>query len=452
MLGVTSGDPDATSVVLWTRLTGDDLPDEVDVTWEVAAEPSFADVAATGTVTTSTVDGHSVHVIADVDAPSWYRFRVGEWTSPVGRTTPAPSGAAQEVRIASASCQHFETGYYAAYRDVVEWEPDLVTFLGDFIYEGGAGEPAPDRVRIHDGPEITDLTAYRDRYALYLSDPDLRAARAIAPWLVVWDDHEVENNYAGLVPQDLADEPTFAGRRDIAYQVWWEHMPVRLPRPEPGGYAIHRALRWGELADFVLLDGRQHRSDQACNSPTLSTDPACPEALDPVRTMLGAEQEAWLGATLEASSAAWPVLVQQTVMTNLRLGEAILNYDQWDGYGPARDRLLAQAAAVDRLVVLTGDIHLAGVGRLPGVGIEFVTSSISSRGNVDASLQPILDSFVDVVASELAHRGYIRHTVTPAAWTAEYRTVDDVLNPASAVSTWQTFRVDAGARDVVVTA
>ena len=141
------------------------------------------------------------------------------------------------------------------------------------------------------------------------------------------------------------------------------------------------------------------------------------------------------------------MLAQQTVLTDLRYGEAILNYDQWDGYAPARDRLLAQAAAADRVVVLTGDIHLAGVGVLPGVGVEFVTSSISSTGLIDPALQPILDTFDAVVASELAHRGYTRHTVTPSTWTAEYRIVDDVVDPASAVSTWSSFGVDAAARD-----
>ncbi|CAN5723645.1 alkaline phosphatase D family protein [soil metagenome] len=449
-LGVTAGDPDTESVVLWTRLTGLGLPDEVDVTWEVASDEEFGDITASGSESAIARDGHSVHAIAEVAGPSWYRFRAGGSTSPAGWAAPAPAGATRELRVATASCQHFETGYYAAHRDLAEWQPDLVAFLGDFIYEGAAGTIAPDRPRVHDGPEITDLAAYRARYAQYLSDPDLQAARAVAPWLVVWDDHEVENNYAALVPQEPAESAAFPTRRDDAYQAWWEHMPVRLPRPEPGGWAIHRAVRWGDLADVLLLDGRQYRSDQACGSPVLSPEPACLEALDPARTMLGVDQEAWVGETLKAASATWTVLAQQTVMTNLRLGEAILNYDQWDGYGPARDRLLAQAATKDRLVVLTGDIHLAGVGRLPGVGVEFVTASISSAANVDPSLQPVLDSFVDVVASELVHRGYTRHTVTAERWTAEFRIVDDVFDPASAVSTWRSFHVDAAARDVVV--
>ena len=325
-------------------------------------------------------------------------------------------------------------------------------FLGDFIYEGAARPVGAGVVRSHDGPEPTDLAGYRARYAHYLADGDLQASRAACPWLVVWDDHEVENNYAGLVPQDPADAASFPARRDVAYRAWWEHMPVRLPAPTAGApYPIERTVTWGGLADLVLLDGRQFRSDQACGSPTLSLEPPCSEAGDPARTMLGPEQEAWAGAALAASTASWATICQQTVLTDLRFDGAILNYDQWDGYAPARDRLLAQAAAVDRLVVLTGDIHLAGVGTLPGLGVEFVTTSISSAGELDPALQPILDSFTTVVAAELTHRGYTRHTVTAARWTAEYRIVADVADPASPVATWRSFHVDATARDLVAT-
>ena len=452
-LGVSAGDPDQTSAVLWTRLTGTDLPDAVDVTWELADDPSFVTTSAAGTVSTPRGDGHSVHAVVELDAPAWYRFTIGDWTSPVGRVAPAPAaGEIEQLRLATASCQHWETGFYAAHRDIAEWAPDLVVFLGDFIYEGEGRPIAEGRVRAHDGAEPTDLDGYRARYAQYLSDPELQSARAVAPWLVIWDDHEVENNYAGLIPQDAADAPTFAERRMAAYRAWWEHMPVRLPPPEGEEYPIHRALRWGDLADLVLLDGRQFRSDQACGSPSISLDPPCPEAFDPARTMLGAAQEEWLGTQLAGATGTWTVLAQQTVLTDLRYGEAILNYDQWDGYAPARDRLLAQAASADRVVVLTGDIHFAGVGVLPGVGIEFVTGSISSTGLIDPALQPILDSFDAVVASELAHRGYTRHTVTPATWIAEYRIVDDVVDPASPVSTWSSFGVDALARDIVIPA
>jgi alkaline phosphatase D len=452
-LGVTAGDPDATSVVLWTRLVGDGLPDAVDVMWETSTD-EFATVASSGTATATAADGHSVHAVVDISGPVTYRFQAGGFTSPAGRAAPAVAGATG-LRIAAATCQHFETGLYAAHRDLTEWAPDVVVFLGDFIYEGG-GRPVGGQVlRSHDGPEPRDVAGYRGRYAQYLGDPQLQAARAACPWWVIWDDHEVENNYAGLVPQDPADAGGFADRRLAAYQVWWEHMPVRIPKPQPAvDTVIYRTGHYGDLLDLVLLDGRQFRSDQACGDATLSTEPPCAEAADPSRTMLGATQEAWTTAAFAASTATWAVLGQQTVLADLRLSNgAILNEDQWDGYAPARDRLLAAAApAAGRLVVLTGDIHLAGVGRLPDVGTEFVTTSVSSTGNVPANLQPIIAGFPSIVDAELLHRGYIRHTVTPDTWTAEYRTVDDITRADSGVSTWRTFSVPAGASTAVTAA
>lgn len=449
-LGVASGDPAPTSVVLWTRLTGMGLPAAVDVTWEAATDESFGEIVATGIVTAVADQGHSVHVTATIDTPVRYRFRAGGFTSAVGWAAPVPADPS-ELRLATASCQNFQSNFYAAHRDLAEWRPDLVAFLGDFIYEGAAAEATGDGVvRLHEGPEPTDLVGYRARYATYLGDPHLQAARAVCPWLVVWDDHEVENNYAGLTPQDPAETPSFAERRAQAYQAWWEHQPVRLPPPTAGEpYPIYRSVAWGGLADLLALDGRQFRSPHACNTPPLSLEPPCDAAADPARTMLGDAQEAWLGERLAAATATWPALVQQTVLTDLRLNGAILNEDQWDGYAPARERLLAQGATAERLVVLTGDIHLAGVASLPGVGVEFVTSSIASHGNVPADLAPVLEGFEQVVAAELLHRGYTRHTVTTQRWTAEYRIVEDAASADSAISTWQSFTVDAATRDVV---
>jgi alkaline phosphatase D len=453
-LGVASGDPDARSAVLWTRLTRPDGSAlggaDVAVTWELAADEAFTSVAATGEVTARAGEAHSVHAVVDLAAPSFFRFRTGRWTSATGRVAPAGLDPAQ-LRLATASCQHFESGFYAAHADLASWAPDLVVFLGDFIYEYGAENIGGAVVRSHGSGEAFTLDDYRNRYALYLGDADLQAARAVCPWVVVWDDHEVANNYAMLTSQydDPPDE--FAVRRLAGYQAWWEHMPVRIPRPVADeDTTIHRTIEWGDLAELILLDGRQFRSDQTCGDVTLSVDPACPETADPTRTMLGSAQEAWLGERLAASAATWPVIAQQTVLSNVTLPNgAVLNYDQWDGYPAARQRLLLQAAQAARTVVLTGDIHLAAVGAIPGVGIEFVASSISSAGLVPPEVLDVVTSFPEVVDAELAHRGYIRHTVTPETWTAEYRTVDDVANPQSTVSTWKTFAVDVATRDAV---
>ncbi len=473
-LGVASGDPDATGVVLWTRLAPDPLrgdgtggmpadllASDIPVTWEASREASFATVEHSGTASAIAEYAHSVHATVELPQGTWfYRFRVGDHTSPVGTTRPAPPPGTPtaQVRIATASCQHYETGFYAAYADVAAAQPDAVVFLGDYIYEGAGAEVGGDRVRSHVTPEPTTLAGYRDRYALYKSDPHLQAAHAACPWFVVWDDHEVENNYAGLTPQDPADAEGFGQRRLEAYQAWWEHMPVRLgpPLPTDLSYPIYRAARWGDLVGLTLLDTRQYRTDQACGDVALSLEPACPEINSEARTLTGDNQEAFLERTMGNLGTVWNVIGQQVVMTDLTLDGAVLNYDQWDGYPANRERIFAQleAAAVPNVVVLTGDIHLAGVGLLrstPDVaplGVEFVTTSISSGGLVDADLTELLAGFPNVVDAELAHRGYTLHTVTPDRWVADYRIVADVTAPDSPVSTWRTFTVRAGSPDV----
>ena len=462
-LGVASGDPSTNSVIIWTRLAPDPAngggvtDEEVTVRWEVATDVDFTDVVSSGDVVASARHGHSVHVdvTPPADTVAYYRFRVGEFTSPVGATRLAPDASSTEtVRIATASCQNYTAGFYTAYDDMVKQSPDLVVFLGDYIYEGGIGTLGAGTVRLHDSEEITDLVAYRNRYALYRRDPLLQKAHAACPWVVTWDDHEVENNYAGLTPQDAADVEGYAARRAAAYQAWWEHMPVRLDPPVDENLSIHRRITWGGLVNMLVLDGRQYRDDQACGDAVLQLTPACDDAATPERTMLGSRQEAWVAENI-TSDAVWSVLANQTVMTDIRLGAAILNYDQWDGYAPARDRLLESVAQADNLVVLTGDIHLAGVGQLTSStdpstarGVEFVTTSISSSGNIESSTEALLVALPNIIDAEVAHRGYTLHTVDATSWTADYRIVDDALVEGSAVTTWKTFAVTAGSPTV----
>jgi len=462
-LGVASGDPSAASVIIWTRLAPDPLngggivEEEVSVRWELATDPEFTDIVSSGDTVAAARYGHSVHV--DVSPPSdtvaYYRFRVGQFTSPVGKTRSAPDASSTEpVRIATASCQNFTAGFYTAYDDMVKQSPDLVVFLGDYIYEGGVGTLGANTVRLHNSDEVTDLEAYRNRYALYRGDILLQKAHATCPWVVTWDDHEVENNYASLTPQDVADTDGFTARRAAAYQAWWEHMPVRLNPPADENLDIYRRLSWGGLVNMLVVDGRQYRNDQACGDAVLQVTPACEEAVDPQRSMLGSEQEAWVAENI-VSSAIWNVVANQTVMTDIRLGAAVLNYDQWDGYAPSRDRLLESIASADNLIVLTGDIHLAGVGQLTTTadpatsrGIEFVTTSISSSANVDPSTESLLVALPNIIDAEITHRGYTLHTVDASSWTADYRIVDNSLVEGSAVTTWKTFAVTAGSPTV----
>jgi alkaline phosphatase D len=462
-LGVASGDPDTESVVLWTRLAidalkGGAMPDEdIDVLWEMSTTESFDEITIAGIATASPQYGHSVHVIAapaNVTGLLHYRFRLGDYTSPIGTTRLSPSSDSLEpVKIASASCQNWTAGFYTAYHDMAELAPDLVLFLGDYIYEGGVGSLDAGAVRLHNSDEIRDLVAYRNRYGLYKSDPLLQAAHQMCPWVVTWDDHEVENNYANLTPEDPADNAGHTARRAAAYQAWWEHMPVRFDPPVDENLTIYRQFSWGSLVNMLVLDTRQYRDDQACNDAVLQTTPACDDALLPERSLLGAEQEAWVAANIRGVDKVWNVLANQTVMTDIRLGAAVLNFDQWDGYAPDRDRVLTDITqqGVENLIVLTGDIHLSGVGQLTttanpttAVGIEFVATSISSGGNIPPETQGLLQALPNIIDAEASHRGYILHTITPETWTAQYRIVDDAKVENSGVSDWKTFSVTAG--------
>jgi alkaline phosphatase D len=471
-LGVASGDPVEDAVILWTRLAPDPvapggtggMPAEtVDVSWEVAEDEAFTTVVASGSAAAGPDHAHTVHVDAtglSAGTTYWYRFSLGPYTSPAGRTRTMPSADDPTARLVlgHASCQHYETGFYAAHRDIAGAQLDALVWLGDYIYEGAAravGEGNGTVLRSHDGPEPTDVAGYRNRYALYRGDPDLQAAHASTPWFVVWDDHEVENDYAGDASQDAVAPDAFRLRRAAAYQAWWEHQPVRLPPPNGAEYEMRRQFALGSLGTLFLLDGRQHRTDQACGDVKLSLDPPCPETFDPARTMLGVEQEQWLLDGLAASRSTWNVLGNQTVMADLTLNGAVLNFDQWDGYPAARQRLLdaVDQGGVANVVTLTGDIHAAGVADLTvedengrrAVATELVTSSVSSISNLPAGAEAILAQFPDVRFADGTRRGWVRNTVTPDAWEVEYRAVENVADPASPIAVTARFRIDAGA-------
>ena len=462
-LGVASGDPTDQSVILWTRLAVDSLngggmpAQDIEVLWEVSSTDTFDDIVSSGLATAEERFGHAVHIdlpLSTGESIVFYRFRIGDYVSPIGKTRlSSPSGSTTPIKVAAVSCQNYTDGFYNAYADLVEQSPDLVTFLGDYIYESGVGTLDATTVRLHNSDEIKDLVAYRNRYALYRSDPLLQAAHAECPWVITWDDHEVENNYANLTPQDSADAEGHAARRAAAYQAWWEHMPVRLSPPTDESLTIYRQFSWGDLLNLLVVDGRQYRDDQACGDAVLSTQPACDEALDPARTMLGAEQEKWFSENINDTTKVWNVMANQTVMTDIRLGAAVLNYDQWDGYAPDRNRILSDVVdqGVENFVVLTGDIHLAGVGQLTtdsnpttAMGAEFVSTSISSSGNVSTDTEGLLIALPNIIDAETSHRGYTLHTLTANDWTAEYRIVENNLVEDSSTSVWKTFKVMAG--------
>jgi alkaline phosphatase D len=466
-LGVASGDPLPDAVVLWTRLVPAP-PDPVPVVWEIATDEGFASLVATGVVAAVAEEGHSLHVDAGGLVPAttyWYRFRTGPYTSRVGRTrtAPAPGGPAGAVRFAVASCQAYQTGYFAAHRDLAVAELDVVFFVGDYIYEL---EPSVD-VRPHGLPPPQTLPEYRRFYELNTQDPDLQAARAAHPWVVTWDDHEVEDNYAALEPGAIgrAADPDaaskFAGKRAAAYRAWWEHTPVRTGPPVDGSLRIHRALDFGDLARFAVIDNRQYRDPLAGSGAGrlprgAGGGPQVPEAFDEERSMLGAEQEAWLDDVLRSSTARWTVLVQQTVLAEIdRVPDDPgrgFSMDGWDGYVANRRRLLATVAGapVRNFVSVGGDIHTSAVTDLLAdygdpaaavVGSEFVTPSINALELLPpdwAVRAPWIHLF------DPQRHGYLLVELTPQRLTAEYRYVDDITVPDAPVTVGSRWAVEDG--------
>ena len=475
-LGVASGDPDPTSVVLWTRLSRDPLaPDgglpsrSIEVRWEVSLDETFGRVVRHGRAVARAEDARAVHVAARGLAPdTWYfyRFMAGGETSRVGRTRTMPARAAEtgRLRFALVSCQDYQNGYYAAYHDIAQQDLDLVIHVGDYIYEYPARAGA---VRQHDGAETQTLADYRARYALYKLDPELQAVHALFPFLVTWDDHEVQDNYAGPFSEYGIPRERFLARRRAAYRAYFEHMPLRRgARPHPTSTTLYRQLDFGPLARIFMFDGRQFRSDQPCHAPPLGIAVSCPEDEATNRTFLGARQERFLYRGLRRSKARWNVIAQQVMMTRGDLGEAlgsttpIFNMDAWDGYQAQRTRILDFLATErpSNPIVLSGDIHSAWVADLKQdflnpasatAAVEFVGASITSE--FPAAFVPLIESHLGptsrnphILFFEGRKHGWVRATVTPDLWQSDYRAVESVLDPQAPASTIASWVVEAG--------
>jgi alkaline phosphatase D len=470
-LGVASGYPTPQGMVLWSRLAPEPLapggglpPEAIAVRWEVAEDEAMRRVLASGSTWADPAWAHSVHVEVGGLAPDrwyFYRFDAGKTASPVGRTRTAPADGADPARcrFAVASCQHWEHGYYGAYRQMLADELDFVVHVGDYIYESSWGG---DPVRRHGTPEPYTLDDYRARYALYRTDPDLQAAHAACPWLVTWDDHEVDNDYAGARSEELDPEAAFLLRRAAAYQAYYEHMPLPRRAVALGPYLrLFARQRFGRLAEFHLLDDRQHRDPQVCPRPgrggsNLVTD--CPERLDPGRTLLGREQEAWLAAGLAAGSARWNLIAQQTRMAPLDLtvgpGEQYWT-DGWDGYPAARQRLLDALAVrpAANPLVLGGDVHSFWVSDLhadpqrpasPVVATELVTTSITSQAPGQNAFDAAVRENPHVRFASGAHRGYTRIELGAKRAQLELRGMESITTPDAACRTVARFQIEDG--------
>ncbi|WP_326598737.1 alkaline phosphatase D family protein [Streptomyces sp. NBC_01803] len=486
-LGVASGDPLPDGVVLWTRLAPDPLaldglggmpPESVTVEWEIARDEAFADVVQRGETSAVPELGHSVHAEVSGLEPRrdyFYRFRAGTDISPVGRTRTAPdpqeADTAAELSFAFASCQCWYEGFYTAYQHMAGEDLDFVVHLGDYLYEYGVGPTGGVRGISLDASfqrETYTLSEYRNRYALTRLDADLQAAHLAFPWVLTWDDHEVENNWAGDIAQSDSDgfpdsdADSFRARKAAAFQAYYEHLPLRLPqKPEGAEVAMYRRLRFGRLVELHVLDTRMYRDNQVCGDGTESGCDA--ERSDPSRTILGDTQERWLLDGAAATDASWNVLANQTLVAQVDQDPdpdvVSSGLDMWDGYTAARDRLLTglYESGANNPVVLTGDIHRSVVADLkldfadessPVVATEFAGTSISSGGDG----APMDDKGYDWMAAGVnphlrwhnSQRGYTVMRVSHEEMRADYRVLPHVTTPGAGVQTVAGFAVETG--------
>ncbi len=489
-LGVASGAPTQDGFVLWTRLLDGDvpgtvpansprmaLPDTLTVRWEVAEDERFRRIVRSGQAQAVADLGHSVHVeVAGLRPDRWYfyRFMHGDSVTQTARTrtAPAPDAMPGRTRFAFVSCQRWEQGHYAGYRHMLDEDLDLVLFLGDYIYEYAMPKTPPSYplARTHTLVAAKTLSDFRDRYALYKTDAQLQAAHRACPWLITWDDHEVQNDYAGV--EGTGSASSFIARRDAAYQAFYENMPLRSSVLTRGleGLGTHDGLRiydrhsWGRLLRFHMMDTRQYRDRQACRVSGEAVDgsvsPAkCPELIESQRTILGEQQECWIEEGLQQDAdegTRWSVLAQQTIFSlrnYVMPPQESYHSSTWDGYPANRQRLLdaVQRSAPRNTVFVGGDIHQNYVCNVLAdfsnpasavIGSEFCGTSIASYSSVAQSrAQEIADCNPHILFARSDKRGYAVADVTPGRWKTTLRVLDDVLQPDSGISTLARFKV-----------
>ncbi len=485
-LGVAAGEPSADGFVLWTRLAPDPLSrdpampggipaaiGDIEIAYEIAGDPQMRNILRSGSARAEAIYGHSVHLEVSGLAPGrpyWYRFTSGGVQSRIGKavTTPESGARLDRLRLGVVSCSNYEWGYFSAYRHLTDEQPDLVLFLGDYIYEKVMQSGMA--LRHHsDGAVATTLPLYRNRYAQYRLDPDLQRLHAEVPALQTWDDHEVQNDYADDWSETFDPPAEFLRRRAAAYQAFYEHMPVRPSRSRLRGpdMRLYGRFAFGDLAEISMLDGRQYRSREACYSPPdyggghLESNRSCPERLDAARSMLGAEQEAWLYDGMRAATARWNILGQDVLMAPFRQRQPAPEHDfaystdRWDGYPANRTRLMQHihGSRLRNPVVLGGDIHSFWATdlhldpenpRSPIVASEFVGTSITSPGpGYDYMMRDMAEN-PHVRFFDSRERGYLSIDVTRKDLTARMQTVSDIREPKATRATLKTFVIEDG--------
>jgi alkaline phosphatase D len=456
-LGVASGDPRHDSMILWTRLAprpllSTALTSPVLVTWGIARDPGMNTIVASGEVLAMPDNAHSVHVEAKGLSPDqtyYYQFETMGHSSPLGRTRtfPAPGARTEKFTIALTSCQEYSLGYFSAYQDVVAKNPNLVVHNGDYIYEAPSGE---FRSYPFESDAFT-LDEYRSLYALYKQDRYLQAAHAALPWHVIWDDHEVVNDWGPdhFIPthrsRPVTDEQHQI-RKKMATKAFLEHMPLRaamLPTPERFEPILYSQSVIGDLLELNHLDVRSYRSPPVCYGEKVGRFEHCLDLEDSRRSILGDAQEQWLFSHLGKSGCQWNCISQTTMMARLdrAAGPVVrMETDSWDNYPATRERIVShiEMNRIRNAISLGGNIHAFYAGVVPSrqavgscdpVLTEVVTSSVSAGGGGDEryddihgrrSENPCIEFFDNRV------RGYTHMTFNRERVSATFRGVKNI--------------------------
>ena len=462
-LGVASSLPGPNAVALWSRLAPQPLeanggldPLPVPVAWELAEDESFSTIVDSGTTIARPEFAHSVRVTVNGLQPGrhyWYRFLSGDASSMTGRTRTLPENP-ERVRFATASCQHFEQGFFVAYDRMIEDEPDFVLHLGDYIYGVSRGD-----FRNHTRKEKpVTLDDYRLRHALYKTDPSLQRAHASFPFHTVLDNHDALKDVAGT-PEALA-------QRAAAYQAWFEHMPMA------GGYTqgassiyTHGGADFGDLLRLTILDNRQFRDDEDICRELADEKygftiyrPQCEPGLEAARTTLGAPQEAWLSSRLTNSRAIWNAVSSTVLFSPFAMqhnGDTYHYESSWDYYPENRKRVLADMAQTSNPVMLSADIHSNWAIDIKAdptnpesqtIGTEMLATSLASGWPppLDDPMKNNLSQNPHVHHYDGSERGYLLHEVTSKQWLTDMRVLDDVQDMNTKARSQATFAVEAG--------